>query len=323
MDASSGELRAVLLNEYGISASYVSPLSGGLAALAFRVDSFHGVYFLKVYEKRKNITASLLGKSDLSMGVSSWLSSNTELRGKINAPLLTKQGNIRVDTEDYAYFLFSFIDGITPQTTPLTTSQQVEIAEIVGVLHQYGDNLPFDFSDVRETYEIPCSELMKLPSNSSDSLCIYRHYDMLMRALDLAHSMAESVRSMDLPLVLCHTDIHGWNLLQSDRLILIDWESIKLAPAEADLYTFWGDWYWGDSNWGSYWDIFLPVYQRYRPNYATNENVLKFYQIRRHIEDIEEFYREYLFDDLTAIEACAVEEHLERECNFLRRLVVS
>jgi thiamine kinase-like enzyme len=34
---------------------------------------------------------------------------------------------------------------------------------------------------------------------------------------------------------LCHTDAHGWNLMQNQNLMLIDWEGLKLAPVEADL----------------------------------------------------------------------------------------
>jgi thiamine kinase-like enzyme len=34
----------------------------------------------------------------------------------------------------------------------------------------------------------------------------------------------------------CHTDIHGWNLMvKDDSLILIDWEGLKIAPAEMDI----------------------------------------------------------------------------------------
>jgi len=65
------------------------------------------------------------------------------------------------------------------------------------------------------------------------------------------------------------------------------------------LYTFWNDWYWGDSNWGSYWDSFLPVYKNICKDYIVNEENLLFYQIRRHIEDIEEFYKQYIYEEIT------------------------
>lgn len=315
------EISALLQFEYGISVNNITPAIGGWSALAYKVDSEQGAYFLKAYEKRKSGTAAQLERLNLCMAVASWLENNTVLQGRINAPLLTKNGDVKVETQNYAYLLFSYMDGITLRTTPLSIYQQEELAEILGELHRHGADMPFDFSSVQETFEIPCTELMKIQRKPNDSLCVYRQYDMLMRAIDQAHKLAEYAEAEKLPFVLCHTDIHGWNLMQSDRLILIDWESIKLAPVEADLFTFWGDWYWGDSKWGSYWDTILPVYRKLRPEYTIREDILRYYQICRHIEDIDAFYRQYVYDDMTDEETCEVVSCLERECTFLNVLI--
>lgn len=315
------EIHAILQSEYGITVNNIYPVIGGWSASAYKVEAAQGTYFLKAYEKKKSGTSEQLEKLNLCMAVSSWLENNTRLQGRINAPLLTKQGYVRAETKDYAYLLFSYIDGVTPRTTPLSNYQQEELAKIVGELHCHSADIPFDLSSIQETYEIPCSELMKIkhiPNN--DSLCVYRQYDMLMKAIVQANKLAEYVKAEKPNFVLCHTDIHGWNLMQSDRLILIDWESIKYAPAEADLFAFWGDWYWGDSKWGSYWDTFLPVYQRLCKGYSVREELLRFYQIRRHIEDVDAFYRQYIYDDMTEEETSEVVTCLERECKLLNLL---
>ena len=315
------EIIAVLRTEYGIIADEITPATGGWSAAAYKVESKQGRYFLKEYDKKRIGTAIQLEKLDLCMKAAAWLENNTGLKSRINAPLLTLNGNIRAETQNYAYLLFVYIDGITPRETPLSLQQQKEIAAITGELHRYGADIPLDFSSVKETFEIPCDELIKMPGKPKDPLCLSKHYNMLMFAINWAKEMALNVKSADLPFVLCHTDIHGWNLMQSDRLILIDWESIKLAPAEADLYTFWGDWYWGDFKWGSYWDTFLPIYQKLHPEYIFRKEVLMFYQIRRHIEDINEFYREYIYDDITEEVSREIINNLKRECSFLSTLV--
>ena len=315
------KIEKLLCFEYGITATNITPAVGGWSAAAYKIDSEHGEYFLKVYDKKRSGIPALLEKLDLCMSVASWLEDNTGLKGKINAPVLTKQGCVKSETEDHTYLLFSYIDGITPRTTPLTVSQQKELAGIVGELHRHGADMPFDFTGIQESFEIPCDELIKMPHKPSDPLCVYQQRDMLMQAINKAHKLAEYVKNEQLPFVLCHTDIHGWNLMQNDKLILIDWESIKLAPAEADSYTFWGDWYWGDSKWGSYWDTFLPVYKKYHPGYIYRDDVLRFYQIRRHIEDINDFYRQYLYDDMSDEETAEVITCLERECAFLSELI--
>ena len=315
------EISVILQDEYDIKTKSISPATGGLSALAYKVDSDKGMFWLKQYRKKKTNTVAQLKKIDLCMNAAIWLEMNTGLKGKISAPVLTKNNEIKVETHEHDYLLFSYINGITPQTTPLTIYQQKEIAEIVGELHQHGLNSPYNFSSIQETYDVPCSEIQKLQHKPNDLFCVYREYDTLTRAIDKAYYQAEQVRAKQLPFVICHADIHGWNLIQSDRLILIDWESIKFAPAEADLYTFWGDWYWGDSNWGSYWDVFLPIYLKSRPDYIVDNEVLAFYQLRRHIEDIEEFYKEYIYDDLTENEKCEIENHLERELKFVKKLI--
>ena len=312
------QLETVLRFDYGIIADSITPAIGGLSASAYKICCSGDVFWLKEYNKAKINTAKQLEKLDLGMAVAYWLADNTRLKGRINSPIPTVKGEIKAETPDCTYLLFSYIDGITLQTTPLSVDQQEELAEIVGELHQHGSDLPFDFSSIRETYEIPCTEILKMQQREpDDSLCIFKQYDVLLQAVELANSMAAQIKAEKQPFVLCHADIHGWNIMQSDKLILIDWESIRFAPAEADLYTFWGDWYWGDSNWGSYWDVFLPIYKKFNPHYIFLEEVLRFYQLRRHIEDIEEFYKEFLYDDITTEEANEIKSHLERECNFL------
>ena len=263
------EHSAILQSEYGIAAKQISPVTGGWSALAYKVESEQGIFFLKVYEKQKSSAAPQLKKLDFCMAVAAWLANNTNLKDRINAPILTKKGAVKAETQDYAYLLFSYLDGATLRTMPLAICQQKELAEIVGELHRHGADLPFGLSSIQETYTIPCAELLKMSSKPGNSFYIYQKYDMLMQAIDKAYALAEYVKAAELPFVLCHTDIHGWNLMQSNGLVLIDWESLKFAPAEADLYAFWGNWHWGDTKWGSYWETFLPVYQKIHPEYVV------------------------------------------------------
>lgn len=57
--------------------------------------------------------------------------------------------------------------------------------------------------------------------------------DLLARADRLAHMLAADPR----PYVLCHGDAHAGNLLidDSDRLFVVDWDTLILAPKERDL----------------------------------------------------------------------------------------
>lgn len=111
------EMKRVLQSEYGVTANEMVPTVGGWSALAYKVNCVQQQYFLKVYEKKRSGITEVLEKLNLSMAVSSWLESNTSLRGRINAPLLTQSGDAKVETEAHVYVLFHHIDGETICTT--------------------------------------------------------------------------------------------------------------------------------------------------------------------------------------------------------------
>lgn len=311
---------AFVRREYGLAITDITPVAGGWSALAFRLQTPDGMFFLKVYDKKRSGMENQLCKLNLCMSAVAWLDANTGLEGRISAPLPTRRGEVKAETQSHAYLLFPYIDGVTVRTAPLSAAQQHELAAMVARLHLDGAKIPMDLSPLRENYDITCRHLLKMPLSPDDSLCVHRQRHMIIEAIEQAYTLAEYARAVNPPMVLCHADIHGWNLIQGQRLHLIDWESIRLAPAEADLYTFWGDWYWGDANWGSYWGGFLPVYQKLRPEYTVDEKLLRFYQLRRHIEDIEDFYRKYLYDLMSEAEAAEVVCNLKRECEFLAAL---
>lgn len=64
--------------------------------------------------------------------------------------------------------------------------------------------------------------------------------DEITRLLARTEQLAANLRSMPMPLVLCHTDIHGGNILIPTNghlplLYIVDWDSPLLAPKERDL----------------------------------------------------------------------------------------
>ena len=99
------EYKIVLQIEYGITAENITPEIGGWAASSYKAESGRNTYFLKVYDKKRSGTPELLGRLDLSMKITSWLESNTALYGRIIAPILSKRGNIKVETKENVYLL--------------------------------------------------------------------------------------------------------------------------------------------------------------------------------------------------------------------------
>jgi thiamine kinase-like enzyme len=77
--------------------------------------------------------------------------------------------------------------------------------------------------------------------------------------------------------VLCHGDAHGNNVIQGERLVLVDWEDLRLAPPEADLFIH---------AWHPHGDVLLKSYSAACHGYQINHELLFFYVLRRRIEDV-------------------------------------
>jgi len=59
--------------------------------------------------------------------------------------------------------------------------------------------------------------------------------------------------------------------------VLADWEDLRLAPAEADLFIY---------AWHQHGDKLLDSYAAARSGYRINHELLYFYVLRRRIEDV-------------------------------------
>lgn len=94
------------------------------------------------------------------------------------------------------------------------------------------------------------------------------------------YKLAEKLKREGLKNVLCHTEIHHWNMMQGENLVIIDWEGLKLAPPEHDLFSI---------ILKPYGNNFLNEYFKFMPNYKPNQEVLEFYFLRRKLEDIWEW----------------------------------
>jgi hypothetical protein len=81
-------------------------------------------------------------------------------------------------------------------------------------------------------------------------------------------------------MVVCHTDLHGENLMMDKQgnLYILDWEGAMIAPPEHDLFFF----AWDDH----LWDLFLPHYEREFGLVSLDSNVFGFYYYRRNLEDL-------------------------------------
>ncbi len=105
------------------------------------------------------------------------------------------------------------------------------------------------------------------------------------------NNLSEFLKGQSLNNCLCHTDIHHWNIItDKQQLYLLDWEGIKFAPPEADIFSI------------------------YEQPYFNSFITLRYYQISRKLQDIFEFIEQLQFDKLNL-------EEYETNLNYLREEV--
>jgi thiamine kinase-like enzyme len=98
-------------------------------------------------------------------------------------------------------------------------------------------------AQIKENFELPSlhslkqvldGQLYAVPPDINDVL--YPFIEPLNILVTAVEGFSQRLKHHSLRYILCHTDLHNWNLMQSgDDLVLIDWEGIRLAPVEADM----------------------------------------------------------------------------------------
>lgn len=312
-------LTEILDQQYNRTVINIAEQHGGWSARAFRVDTTSGSYFMKAYVKHKSSTDKWTATIDTYMPIVLWLDSNTNLKGKISCPVLTNTGHYKCEDNQFIFLLFPYIEGYTLCDKPMSPVQINDLAKIISELHHYGSDIPVPTNPIKENFDISfCNELTKLmasdvrPRNTETWRILKNHEAVLTKNIEKTKTLAAKLSKEKLPHVLCHTDVHGWNIMQADRLILVDWEGLKLAPPEADLFAFIGDCFWHNCS-----SEFMATYKKVHPNYEINPDSLAFYQLRRRLEDICTFTQGLLYDAIDDEKSRQSLYHLRRECSIL------
>jgi len=309
--------KPLIEENYNLKISHIQQIQGGWSALAYRIISENGNFFLKAFDKHRHTTKECVHKIDDYMPVVMALAENRHLCEKISVPILTVSGKYKVENDDFVFIVFPFIDGETPKNHKLSEHELGCLAEIISELHSYRET---DFSSFahKETFDASiCEKLLRIMNQeclSDIGLCdIFSQYkSFLLNGIAEIKRLSEDLRRANLDFTLCHTDLHGWNILLADKLILLDWEGLKLAPAEADLFAF-SEGFILDYAWKH----FFASYKKARPNYYVNQNAITFYRLHRRLEDIFEFAESILFDGLSEEDIIASLDCLNRECSAL------
>lgn len=235
-------LRAVFHAHYDVAIAALTflPLGNDSASFVYRVDAPDGArFFLKV--------RTGLGFSVPSLVIPRYL--HEQGIPHILTPLPTVTQTLWVRVGDFALSLYPFLDARTAAEVGLTEGHWRALGATLHRIH--ASRLPSDLRQVvpLETF-VPSrrhvlTALEPVIANPGITDPIQRELarfwrsrqDRIRTLIDRADALGDQLRQASLPLVLCHADLHAWNVLldTAQRMWLVDWDETVLAPKERDL----------------------------------------------------------------------------------------
>ncbi len=164
--------------------------------------------------------------------------------------LRTQNGGLQHKVDNWVMTLHPFIEGRHGYEQKMTPTQWMEFGTFLKQLHT--TNLPEqitqsisceDFStqwqdELRTFMARIKQENFVDPVAAELAVFLTSKKTEVFRLIEKVEESRQTLLHKNLEFVLCHADIHGWNLLIDDRtgdLHIVDWDTLVLAPKERDL----------------------------------------------------------------------------------------
>lgn len=222
----------------------------------------------------------------------------------IIAPLPARSQKLWAALDDFKVAVFPFVEGRSGYEFALLDSHWVDFGQALRMLHTtqfppaVRDRIPQEqYSDQWRTM---VREFQRMAEGTGFVDGVAAELAAFMRSkkavigqlVRRAEALASVLQAQDNPFVVCHADIHAGNILidADNRLYLVDWDTLILAPKERDLMFAGG---------GLFLDHRAPEEEE-RLFYAgygqtqVNDTALAYYRYERIVQDIAEFGQQLL-----------------------------
>ncbi len=171
--------------------------------------------------------------------------------------LAAKSGALSTQIDDYHVIVTPFTSGISLMKGTFAPNEVARFRRAIGmhVAHMHrmdapclaALNLPTeDFAK----FQNECINLLQIvdrqhddPLNADLARFLSERRKAVAQLIVVTQQLSQKLRTQELDYVLCHGDIHEDNVLISEagELVIIDWDTVILAPKERDLTFFQGD----------------------------------------------------------------------------------
>ena len=261
------------------------PLGADFNTAVYRAVSVDGApYFLKLRRGDFDEVAVAIPRYLQKQGIAA-----------VMAPIPARDGRLWAEMEGFKLILYPFVEGRSGRNAELSDRQWRELGAALRAVH--AAKLPPDLARraPRETYSPHWRGMVKAalarsetsayddPAAARLAALLKTERGKIAPIVDRAERLAVPLRRHPRPFVLCHTDVHAFNVIlgADDGLFIVDWDNPLLAPKEHDLM------FMDDGCDEGMWsnpreDLF---YQGYGPT-EVDPVAMAYYQVERVVVDI-------------------------------------
>lgn len=287
---SSQSIMDCLKVNYGITAASLTllPLGADMNASVYKAEALDGQsYFVKL--KRGH-------GYDMSVAILALL--QTSGIQQIIPPIKTTNGELTEHIDDFTLTVYPFVDGQNGFCYNLTDDQWIALGNVLRQVHEF--DVPSSVRDLirKETYSNKWREAVRaLDAHIDEHLScdeaalklqsfMREHRAVVHHLVNRAEALSLKIQKQSPEFVLCHSDIHGGNVLidENGAIYIVDWDEPMMAPKERDLMFIGG----GVANvWNNPHEeeFFYKGYGKTEINRA----ILAYYRHERIVQDIAEY----------------------------------
>jgi spectinomycin phosphotransferase len=280
---------------YGIEVVKLTflPLGADMNASVYKADARDQLsYFVKL---------KLSPNHDISIAIVELLH-NAGVQ-QIILPIKTIFGQSIQSIDDFNLIVYPFIEGLNGFSHTLTDEQWLMLGKALKQIHEIDIPVSIQYQLRRETYSPKWREMVRSfykhieakPTGdeiAQELLAFMKNNIVAIRRLvDRAERLAQRLQNDLSKFVLCHSDIHGGNVLinGNNTIYIVDWDEPIMAPKERDLMFIGG-------GVGNVWNKPHEEALFYKGYGKTDVNItmLAYYRHERIVEDIAEYAQKLL-----------------------------
>lgn len=295
-DLKDEEIIACLRDAYGLTIEKVVflPLGADFNTAVYRVTTTDGAdHFLKLRSGEFLEASVSVPKYLADLGIK-----------QVIPPLTTKTGQLSTNLSVFKAILYPYVEGRNGVEAKLSDQQWAQVGAAIKKLHSVDIPASITKDVPRETFSSKWREtvkafLMRIESEVFEepvavkmALFLKSKRCEILKLVERAEELAITLQKQPIDYLLCHADMHGWNLFvdKENALYIVDWDTLIFAPVERDL-MFIGAGIW-DSGLTAAEEESL-FYQGYG-QIKINQDAMAYYRFERIIQDIGD-YCEYIF----------------------------